>query len=230
MFVIAIYLAAGKSSRMGEKKLSLPIHHVSLGSIALRTILSSSIEYVLVIVNENDSLNWLNKDLINELKRGRGEIIVCCEAKKGLGYSLKCGITKAMEMNAEQVIVCLADQPFIKETMLHTLQMQAMSANDDYVASSHKGLIKPPIIFAAKTFRELLQIKGDFGAKKIIAKGLLQGKKIEFSDELNFADIDTKEDYQKYLPFMIEKLNGERGGYNGNRLLPNDCRYTDNAR
>ncbi|MFT8322260.1 MAG: NTP transferase domain-containing protein [Bacillus sp. (in: firmicutes)] len=164
--MIAIYLAAGKSSRMGGKKLVLPIFNKPLGSIALEKLLASSIKYILVIVNKEDNLNWINKWMMKQLQQGRGDIIVGMDAEKGLSHSLRCGIKKAIERKEETVIICLADQPFITEDMIHVLETQSKSAKDDYIASSHNGHIKPPIVFTAKTFQELLKISGDYGAKK----------------------------------------------------------------
>ncbi|MFT8322259.1 MAG: hypothetical protein ABF649_15285 [Bacillus sp. (in: firmicutes)] len=38
-----------------------------------------------------------------------------------------------------------------------------------------------------------------------MAKGILQGKKIEFSDESCFVDIDTQEMYKKYVRLHTKK-------------------------
>ena len=46
--VVGIYLAAGKSQRMGTpNKLALPVGKMSLGSLALETALKSSLDKVL---------------------------------------------------------------------------------------------------------------------------------------------------------------------------------------
>ncbi|WP_445487076.1 NTP transferase domain-containing protein [Niallia sp. 03133] len=198
--MIAVYLAAGKSSRMGENKLLLPLNNDLLGSLALKTLMTSpSVEYVLIVVNKKDDLRWINDDLLRQLQHGRGEIIRCSSAEKGMGYSLKCGINKAMELKADRAMICLADQPFISQEMILALKRQDMSTGVDYIASSHNGCIIPPIIFGEKTFPKLRNITGDYGAKKLIDDGLLQGKQIEFSDEYSFIDIDTKEVYQKLI-------------------------------
>ena len=196
--MIAIYLAAGQSRRMGRPKLALPFGDTTLGSIGLCALLQTKVDYIFVIINPADDLLWMDASLKKELA-GRGEIIVCPDSEKGQGFSLRCGVLQAINCSAEKIIVCLADQPFMKTEILEALMAEKMTQKDDYIACSHQRIIQPPVIFSQKSFSALLQMGGDYGAKKIIANGALQGKKCEFSDELAFADIDTPKDYQKLL-------------------------------
>ncbi|WP_157827720.1 NTP transferase domain-containing protein [Niallia nealsonii] len=197
--MIAIYLAAGKSRRMGIKKLSLPfIEDKTIGSSGLYALLQTEIDYIFVIVQQADDLLWMDAALKKELK-GRGEIIICPDSEKGQGFSLRCGVLQAINKQAEKIMICLADQPFMTVEILTVLMTENMTQTDDYIACSHKTIIQPPIMFSKKCFSALLQMDGDYGAKKIIANGSLKGKKLEFSDKLAFMDIDTPADYQQLL-------------------------------
>ncbi|GKU82865.1 NTP transferase domain-containing protein [Niallia sp. NCCP-28] len=197
--MIAIYLAAGQSRRMGTKKLSLPFREgKTIGSIGLYALLQTEIAYIFVIVHPADDLLWMDETLKKELE-GRGEIIICPDSEKGQGFSLRCGVLQAINKQAEQIIVCLADQPFMTAELIAELMTEKMTPADDYIACSHKTIIQPPIIFSQKCFSALLQMNGDYGAKKIIANGTLKGKKFEWLEELAFMDIDTPADYQKLL-------------------------------
>lgn len=194
--IMAIYLAAGKSSRMGEAKLSLKLNNNQIGNIALSVLIQSKIvDYVIVVVNKQDKLDWISSDNRKRLMGESGEIIVCTQAEQGQSFSLREGFVKACSREAEKILICLADQPFISEFLLESLANEEWKVDDDFVACSHQGIIKPPILFHKKVYGKLLNLKGDVGAKMLIQKGELSGKKIEFSEDIYFYDIDTKEDY-----------------------------------
>ncbi|HWJ79805.1 MAG TPA: NTP transferase domain-containing protein [Niallia sp.] len=195
----AIYLAAGKSSRMGRHKLSLELGDSTVGNLALSVLMQSSyINEVFVIVQEDDSLHWISKENKEWLKGKKGQILVCKESFNGQSFSLKRGFSIAVKRPEQKILICLADQPFINEKMIETLYSAEMEEGDEYIASVHKGVIKPPILFHKKAYEKIEKLAGDTGARSLIKKGNLQGKKIEFSEDDWFVDIDTEEDYLKW--------------------------------
>ncbi|WP_312095748.1 NTP transferase domain-containing protein [Niallia sp.] len=198
--ITAIYLAAGKSSRMGEHKLSLPLSEDTIGNVALSEILSATfIDYVLVVVQPSDCLGWISQENKALLNGKKGKVIRCEEANQGQSYSLKAGFAAAMERKATKILICLADQPFVTATMLSKLVKTPLHPPDEYVASMHNGVIMPPILFHPNVYEKISQLLGDEGARKLLKRGILQGEKIEFSEEIYFIDIDTKNDYVKAL-------------------------------
>lgn len=198
--ITAVYLAAGKSSRMGEHKLSLPLGKDTIGNAALTEILASPfIDYVLIIVQPADCLSWISLENRKLLNGKKGEVIKCVEANQGQSYSLKAGFAAAIERKSEKILVCLADQPFVTSNMLSVIVTTPFQPSEEYVASMYDGVLMPPILFHQNVFEKINQLKGDAGARKLLNRGLLQGKKIEFSEEVYFIDIDTKNDYDKAL-------------------------------
>lgn len=198
--ITAIYLAAGRSSRMGVPKLSLPLWNDTIGNIALTEILATSfIDYVLVVVQPNDSLSWISIENRNLLNGKKGEVIRCEEAIHGQSYSLQAGFAAAIERKSEKILVCLADQPYVTANMLSKIVKIPFYPPKEYVASMHDGLLMPPILFHQNVYEKIKQLKGDTGARKLLNMGILQGEKIEFSDGIYFIDIDTKIDYDKAL-------------------------------
>jgi molybdenum cofactor cytidylyltransferase len=92
-------------------------------------------------------------------------------------------------------MVC--DQPFVtKKHLLCVIAAQKNTAKG-IVASSYGGKLGTPALFSRAYFEQLLQLKGDTGAR-----GLL----LDFEDDVaavDFAegafDIDTPLDYEKLL-------------------------------
>lgn len=196
--IIAIYLAAGKSSRMGENKLSLPLSTCTIGSSALRTALSSSLEHVLVVSKKADCLDWIDPSLFCSPYCSQWSHVVCDDAEKGQAHSLKRGLLSAMSMNPKGIMVLLADQPYLSKATIEKVITAYISADQqDFVAACYEGIPRPPVIFSPHVIPKLMKLQGDVGARKIFKE--LEGMVVEFSNTQDFYDIDTKEDYERVI-------------------------------
>lgn len=202
--IIGIYLAAGKSKRMGKCKLSLPLAVKPLGAIALKEIIQSNIDHLLVVTN-NLSAGWLTSADALRFYSNKWENIVSLQAHLGQSYSLRTGISRATQLGADSVIVFLADQPFVTARMINLLINEANSEHA-YVASSDGGVLKPPILFNQKAFAELMTIRGDEGARSLLRDCAFTGTSITMSSDQLF-DIDTIEEYEYAKAFYLRNSN-----------------------
>ena len=107
MKMIGIYLAAGRSCRMGFDKRYLPFNHEPLGSIALKKALRSKLDHTLVVVRRGESFGWLDSSFFSD--SFEWSPVVCEEASQGQSFSLKSGVLRAVEEGADAVIILLAD-------------------------------------------------------------------------------------------------------------------------
>ncbi len=57
--VVAVYLAAGSSKRMGSNKLLLPFRNGCLGSKALQAAVCSKVNHTIVVTKKGDNLEWI---------------------------------------------------------------------------------------------------------------------------------------------------------------------------
>ncbi|WP_018662117.1 nucleotidyltransferase family protein [Heyndrickxia acidiproducens] len=200
--IIGIYLAAGSSSRMGKNKLALPLKGKPLGSLALTTAVRSKLDHTLVVVRQaEEPPAWIKTEFSGN-SRNNWSFVSCPNAGQGMSSSLKCGVKAALGMEAAALLIMLADQPFIQAGMVNHLivEFQKRSASGDqieFVASSFKGEILPPILFAKSIFPLLLKLEGDQGARKLVREGSRRGVFRAYDDWRLFYDIDTKEDYEK---------------------------------
>jgi molybdenum cofactor cytidylyltransferase len=203
--IIGIYLAAGKSARMGTDKLTLPFAGKYLGSVALKTALHSHLHHVIVVAKEGDSLDWIAPELFTSKK---WSIVSCSHSSYGQAHSLICGLKQAIQLQAKAVIVLLADQPFVTKTMINELLFHYKLHPAPYITFTNQGIPMPPTLFSAKTFSGLLQLTGDEGARKLIRERWQgKGRMLEYKDPDIFFDIDTKEDYL----LAIDKWERKRG-------------------
>jgi molybdenum cofactor cytidylyltransferase len=191
--IVGIYLAAGNSKRMGKCKLSLPLSEKPLGTIALKEIMKSNIDHLLVVTNDLNAV-WLNSADDLHAYLNKWENIVSLQAHLGQSFSLRTGIRRALQLGAEFIVVFLADQPFVTSGLINRLINEARNEHD-YVASAVGGVLKPPIIFNHKALAEIMTIRGDQGARSLLKNGTLIGTSIPVNSDQLF-DIDTVEDYE----------------------------------
>ncbi|WP_018922810.1 nucleotidyltransferase family protein [Salsuginibacillus kocurii] len=205
--VVGIYLAAGKSQRMGENKLALPLGNSTIGSHALKTALRSQLHHIIIVAKEDDNLSWLDES-VSQIKYPDSSWSCVRSSRSGSGqaYSLRTGIIEAEQMNADAVVVLLGDQPFITSDRINTLvNMWAQSVAGiqplDYVASSYKNRMQPPMLLAQPLFMSLKKLEGDQGARVLLReRSFYHGKKVEGEQKAEFIDVDTKSDYEKIRP------------------------------
>lgn len=106
----------------------------------------------------------------------------------GQARSLCHGVTIAREAGAEAVLVALADMPRV--TAAHVYRM--FDAADDagtIVASSDGVQPRPPALFGRDRFDDLLDLKGDEGARHLIVRG-----HHVVTSPAELVDVDTRAD------------------------------------
>lgn len=200
--LVAIFLAAGKSSRMGENKLALPLGMATVGSSALKTALNSKLDHIIVVTRQDDPLQWLEGSFFQSPLQEKWSHCPCRDSDKGQAHSLKCGLQAAIAMKAKGMMVLLGDQPFLLEETINQLifysdQESLMKENPSYIATSYKGMPRPPILFFPDFVPSLLKLEGDEGARHLLrGSSFIKKLLIEMDNDKNFMDIDTKEDYE----------------------------------
>ncbi|MFC7322589.1 nucleotidyltransferase family protein [Halobacillus campisalis] len=193
--ICGVVLAAGKSSRMGRNKLTLPFERTTIGGHTLQTALDSRLDHVFLVTKEDDELEWLTDKILRSSKWSQ---VKCREAHLGQAYSLRCGVESARKMNALGMLVMLGDQPLIKVEMINSLlERFRIASHPPYAASTYEGRIQPPILFSSDLYPMLQKLEGDEGARSVLRnQSITNGITVDFKEGSCFYDIDTEEDYE----------------------------------
>jgi len=195
----AIVLAAGKSSRMGRPKALLPIG--SSGETFLtrviRVLREGGAEAIVVVIGGDAAA------VRASLPREDASITAVDnpQYEEGQLSSLLVGLAAVERQdNVEAVMVTLVDLPLISPCTVR-------SVLDAYRAKPGAPLVRPrrgnrhghPVIFNRSIFEELRRADPSMGAKPVVRAHAAEEVNVDVDDEGGFIDIDTPEDYERFI-------------------------------
>ena len=183
--IVGLLLAAGSASRFGSDKLrhSLP-HGVSIAVQAARHM-KAELERVVAVVRP------ASEELAAALRADGCEVVICENAAEGMGASLACAARAAGEVDG--YIVALADMPFVRPSSIAAVR-DALAGGAPLVAPYFRARRGHPVGIAGRFAPELVALKGDEGAKNLLAANEQTVKKIPVGDPGVIRDIDRPED------------------------------------
>ena len=186
MNVVAILLAAGSATRFGSDKLLHPLpHDVPIAVQAARHLRAVFEENVFVVVRPEA------KELSDLFRREGCKVVVCENAAEGMGASLACAVRAAAD--AEGFLVALGDMPFIRASTIVAVR-EALAAGAPLAAPFFRARRGHPVGIAARYRGELERLRGDEGARDLLANHAAELVKIPVGDPGVMRDIDTPAD------------------------------------
>lgn len=185
-----IILAAGNSSRLGEPKQLL---HYKGKTLLRHTADEASLvtPKVLIVTGEE------NPDITGQIT---GFHHIRNESwAEGMASSLKTGLQETLQHfpETEQFIFTVCDQPFISASVFKALTEKKKISPKGIVASAYADTLGVPVLFSSSYVKELFNLNGQEGARKLIQQYRDDTDSIPF--EQGSWDIDTLEDYKKLI-------------------------------
>jgi molybdenum cofactor cytidylyltransferase len=184
--VVAIILAAGRSTRMGgPNKLLAELEGKKLVRIATEHALASKASGVIVVTGHQGDL--VEQALVGlDVKFVRNQ-----DFAAGLASSVKAGIA-AVPADADGAVICLGDMPQIDAGLIDRLI-------DDFAADRGHLIVVPvaegrrgnPVLWSRRFFQELMTLDGDVGARHLIARHSEAVAEVAVEGDGAFLDIDT---------------------------------------
>ena len=185
-----VVLAAGKSGRLGTPKQTLVYEGKTLLQRSVEAAVGTGLQPVLVVVGAHHST------MEKELEAIKGIRIVLNKGwEEGMASSIRCGVEMAMRMDRDLdgLIMMVCDQPFVTTELLKGLIQKHQETGMPVVASSYGNHTGVPAFFDKQFFKQLLLLKGDTGARKLLKDQADQVTLVHFPG--GATDIDTLEDY-----------------------------------
>ncbi|HEY8026626.1 MAG TPA: nucleotidyltransferase family protein [Burkholderiaceae bacterium] len=190
MQIVGILLAAGRGMRFdasgANDKLMQALPDGERVALASARHLLSVLPNVVAVVRTGAA------ELATQLRALGCHVEVCATADQGMGASLVCAISQALE--ADGWIIGLADMPHVQEATVRTL-LAALQGGADIVQPTYHGTPGNPVGFSRLHIAQLLQMGGDQGARALLKAHHVT--KVAVEDHGILQDIDTPADLPK---------------------------------
>ncbi len=188
-----LILAAGSSSRMGSPKQLLSYKGKTLLQHSIDMALEANIGRVFIVLGANA------KSILNKLEHTKSSIIINETWIEGMSSSIRLGAEHIINTvkKVEGILIMVGDQPYINHKLLQRFIQKHEETTLPIIVASYNKVLGVPAFFHQTIFHQLLQLRGDKGARELIKKQINNVGKVFF--EGGVLDIDTPEDYRRLL-------------------------------
>ena len=195
-----VILAAGASLRMGRPKQVLPYRGQTLIRRAVGTALASACHPVVVVIGAHAEL------MKKELECLPVSVVDNSEWNKGISSSIRIGVQTLAASGGEVdgAVIMLCDQPFVTVGVVNALVETRRKTGKMIVASAYGEARGVPALFSKELFGEITALKGNEGAKQVIANHDDDVATVCFPE--GAVDVDTPEEYE-----TLEKILSGQG-------------------
>jgi molybdenum cofactor cytidylyltransferase len=183
--IVGLLLAAGSASRFGSDKLQYSLPHGVAIAVQAARHLKSQVSTVVAAVRPGSS------DFSQKLSAEGCQIVVCENAAEGMGASLACAVRAAGR--ADGYLVALGDMPFVRPSSIAAVR-DALAGGAPLAAPFWRARRGHPVGIAGQFFEQLLDLRGDEGARALLAANQARVIKIPVGDPGVIRDIDTPAD------------------------------------
>jgi CTP:molybdopterin cytidylyltransferase MocA len=192
----AVVLAAGRSSRMGRPKASLPIGDDTFLSRIVRTFLDAGVEDVVVVVGHDA------ESIVTDFSQSGlpARFVVNTNYDRGQLSSMLAGLSVVDRPGVTAALMTLVDVPLVSAATVRAVI--------DRYHATHAPVVRPtsgarhghPLLLDRSMFDALRAADPETGAKPVVrAHASVEGDLEITDDEGAFTDIDTAEDYRRML-------------------------------
>ncbi|MFB9075977.1 NTP transferase domain-containing protein [Flavobacterium procerum] len=194
-----IILAAGNSSRLGRPKQLLQYKESTLLKNSIYEALKVENSFIIIVTGSDHDL------IEKELNSPEITFSFNSNWETGMSSSIVKGISELLLLNpdCEQCIMAVCDQPFVTSSVFESLIFESSKRGKGIVASAYSETLGTPVLFHKKYFQELLELKGQEGAKKLLKNYANDVVSVLF--EKGNIDIDTEEDYLQLISDLSDK-------------------------
>ena len=188
-------LAAGASTRMGTPKQLLAYRGCSFIRNMAEVAIASVCQHIAVVLGANA------EQIKPEISQLPVHIVENQQWADGMSSSIWVGLEALLAVNQdlEAVAIALCDQPFVSSQTLDRIVEAYRFTGNPIIASEYAGTLGVPVLFSRSLFSELMALKSNEGAKKLIKKHIHEVFSVPFPE--GSIDIDTPNDYEQLQVF-----------------------------
>lgn len=185
--IVALILAAGESRRLGKPKQLLSYNNTTLLNHVKKQFPADSVDGPFVVLGAFAKEVKL-KSALNDV-----EVIEFDGWKEGMGSSLAYACKQLFsETDYDGILITLADLPKVSQADYQKM-ISLFNSPSDIVATLVTDSFGVPALFGSDYFSELMQIRGEKGAKSLLMK--YKERITAYANPNAGFDIDTDADF-----------------------------------
>ena len=188
--IAGIILAAGGSRRFGKPKQLLQWNGQPLIRHVVIAAMKAGLSPVEVVVGASA------QEIVITLSDLPVRIVNNPDWMTGLSSSIRAGVSD-LPKEVGGVIFLNADQPQISPVLVRSLIDAHQGTLGPIIAPQINGQRGNPVLFDIRTFPDLLSLKEDMGGRVLFSHYPVRW--ISWNDPNQLMDIDTPEDFQKFM-------------------------------
>lgn len=194
MRISAVVLAAGESRRMGQTKQLLPLEGKVLLQQVLDPLKKSDVDEIILVLG-HDAERIQRAVVTREIK-----VVINTNYRAGMITSIQQGLA-ALDKRTAAFFIVLGDQPGVSPVVYNRLMAEFNRAHPlkSIILPAYRGRRGHPALFSIGHREESLLLHGDLGLRQILLNHAEDILLVEMDTDAILEDIDTPEDYRKYL-------------------------------
>lgn len=212
--ICAIVLAAGRSVRMGQQKLLLPVGGKPMIAGIVQGVLRSPVANATVVLGcDADSVRTAIQAGISEAQYPSPPVEEGAEERRqfprltfvnnpdpagDMLSSIRCGV-RALPEACDAVLIVLGDQPGVTARVIEQLILANASSKRPIVVPVYKSKRGHPLLFSGKLREEVLNKYDGLGLHAMLDAHANDIAEVEVGSEHNLEDVDTPDDYRRYV-------------------------------
>ena len=184
--IAGLVLAAGAGSRFEGPKQLAELDGRPLLEHVLAAMAAAPLDRVVVVLGAGGEEVLAGVDLHG------AEPVVCEGWREGMGASLRTGIEAVG--GAAAAVVALGDQPLLTPAAVARV-IEARSGEIDAVRATYGGVPGHPVVLERALFAEVRQLKGDKGARALLAGARV--REVACDGLGSPVDVDTRQQLEE---------------------------------
>ncbi len=160
--ISGLLLAAGGARRFRKQKLIALFRGTPIVRHSANALGSATDTLVAVVGHEGPAVTQA-LDGINAV------VVTNPDWELGLSSSIRCGVA-ALDPSCEAIVIGMGDQPELDPFVVRAVIARWRETGQPIVSASYRGERGHPVLFARSVFAELLELRGDAGARLLIER------------------------------------------------------------
>ena len=195
------------STRFGSPKQLLKIGDSTLLAMVIDAALKSELDRVVLVLGHR--ADEIKASIGGSLSGSRLKTIINPCYQEGMSTSLQCAL-KAVRTGFPSIMVLMGDQPLLSDQVINILLRRFRESEKDICIPVYNGKRGLPVCLTERFYDNILEIKGDIGAREIIRDNPKDVMTVEMEGSNAFMDVDNEADLERINEFMKDTSDNRK--------------------